>query len=104
VETMTRQNLEFTLQVHKMAGTAEHEDLYTIGIWQGTALHAICHVQPLSQALDALCHMLGQAGKPQPGRPPARRSKITPGTPKTGLGRIAAAALASLSSLLKPVR
>jgi hypothetical protein len=61
---MAEQNPDFSFHVHKKAATAEQQDLYTIGIWTGSTLHAICHAQPLEQALGALRNVLDQGGKP----------------------------------------
>ena len=101
---MAEQNPEFSFHVHKKAATAEHQDLYTIGIWTGSTLHAICHVQPLEQALGALRNVLDQAGKPQITCSPVRRSEVAPGARRTGWQRIGAAMLASLAGLLKSAR
>ena len=101
---MAEQNPEFSFHVHKKAATAQHRDLYTIGIWKGSTLHAICHVQPLEKALGALRNVLDQAGKPQTACSPVRRNEVAPDARKTGWQRIVATMLASLASLLKPVR
>ena len=39
---MVKHNQEFALHVHKKIATERHPDLYTIGIWAGSTLHAIC--------------------------------------------------------------
>jgi hypothetical protein len=101
---MAEQNPEFSLHVHKKVATAEHRDLYTIGIWKDSTLHAICHAQPLEQALGALRNVLDQAGKPQTACSSVRRSEIEPGIRRTGWQKIVAAMLASLGSLVKSAR
>src|SRR5258708_14450514 len=101
---MAGQNPEFSFHVHKQAATAEHQGLYTIGIWTGSTLHAICHVQPLEQALGALRNVLDQAGKPQTTCSSVRPNEVAPGPRRTGWQRIIAAMLASLAGLLQQAR
>src|SRR5258708_14809186 len=58
-------NSEFSFHVHKKAGNADRSALYTVGIWEGTVLHSICHVQPIDTALAA-----GPRGPSGPGHTP----------------------------------
>jgi len=55
---------EFALHIHKISGNKEHPDLYTIGIWDGTLLRAICHIQPIECALAALRRTLEETTRP----------------------------------------
>ncbi len=55
-------NSEFSFHVHKKAGNADRPALYTVGIWEGTVLHSICHVQPIDTALAAVRRVLEEPG------------------------------------------
>ena len=55
-------NSEFSFHVHKKAGNADRPALYTVGIWEGTGLHGICHVQPIDTALAAVRRVLEEPG------------------------------------------
>jgi hypothetical protein len=97
---MAQQNPEFALHVHKKTATAGNRDLYTIGVWNGPTLHAICHVQPLDQALRVLRKILEQSGKPQEPLSNQQGNAAT-GTQMRGFRRLAAAILASISGFIK---
>ncbi|HET6844294.1 MAG TPA: hypothetical protein VFK06_21820 [Candidatus Angelobacter sp.] len=75
-----------------------------IGIWNGPTLFAICHVQPLDQALSALCNPLDQAGKSQAPVVAFQQSETAQNKVKTSLRRLAAAMLASLAGFIRPIR
>jgi hypothetical protein len=45
---------EFALHVHKLPGNSDHPDVYTIGVWEQTALRTVCLAQPIDPALAAL--------------------------------------------------
>ncbi len=59
------QDPELRFQIHKIPATAQHDDLYTIGLWQGSVLCGICYVQPIDRALVALRRVLEGAGNPR---------------------------------------
>ncbi len=96
---MAKLNPEFAIHVHKQTATAEHQDLYTIGVWNGPTLHAICHVQPLDRALRALRNVLDQAGKPQM----SLSAQPSDATQRRGFRKLAAAILASIAGFIKSV-
>ena len=100
---MTQQNPEFALHVHKKIGISHHQALYTIGIWAGPTLYAICHVQPLDQAVKALREVLDQAGRPEIRNAVAQRNGSLLAAIRTGLRR-AATIFASVAGFIRPVR
>lgn len=53
------------LYVYQRRARDEEEYLFTIGVWKGTRLLPICHLQPFQSALAALGNALIQAGKLQ---------------------------------------
>ena len=54
---------EFDLHVFKRRTRGEQEDRYTIGVWKGNVLLAICHDVCLESALAALrCEMERNGG------------------------------------------
>ncbi len=75
-----------------------------IGIWKGPTLFAICHVQPLDQALSALRNLLDQAGKPQAPVLAFQQSETAQNKVRTSLRRLSVAILASLAGFIRPIR
>jgi hypothetical protein len=55
---------EFALHVHKLPGNSQHPELYTIGVWEQTALRGVCLAQPIDPALAALRRLFEAAGQP----------------------------------------
>jgi hypothetical protein len=49
-----KNNSEFSLHVHRTTGPDRQTNRYTIGLWNGIVLRAICHIEPLDNALAAL--------------------------------------------------
>jgi hypothetical protein len=60
-------SIEFSLPLHvyKRIGEEGRPDLYLIGVWEGTTLKALCHLQPIDIALEKLRECLSNAGKTQ---------------------------------------
>ena len=56
-------NPQFSFQVHKLMDNARRPALFTIALWEGTALRDICFARPLDDALAALRNVLEEAGK-----------------------------------------
>lgn len=54
---------ELPLHVYKQIGDNGRADLYLIGIWEGTTLKPLCHLQPLEVAMDKLRERLISAGQ-----------------------------------------
>jgi len=54
---------EFSLHIHKRIGDDGCNDRYTIGLWSGDVLGAICHAAPLDIALSALRLALENKGR-----------------------------------------
>ena len=74
---MALKNPEFSLHVHKKTTVGRGQALYMIGIWNGPILFAICHVQPLDQALSALRNLLDQAATRKPKCWPSNKPKLS---------------------------
>ena len=55
-------NREFSVHVHKLMGNAQRPALFTIGLWEGNVLRAICYTQPLDAALLAVRKVLEESG------------------------------------------
>lgn len=62
-------NAEFSLHIHKKAGDARRPALYTIGVWEATVQRAICHIQPIKDALVAIRSLLDEADRSPVGKP-----------------------------------
>src|ERR1700694_4206092 len=98
------QNYEFGLHIHKKTATGQGQDLYTIGVWKGSTLRAICHVQPLDHALSALRKLLDQTGKSQTTVLSIQPRDVAQSPLRTGLRRIFATMLAPLASFIRSDR
>jgi hypothetical protein len=57
-------NTEFSLHVFKRRTDGQRGDRFTIGVWEGIGLRAICHDACLTSALVALRHEIEDAGQP----------------------------------------
>ena len=59
------------LFVYQRRASGEGDYLFTIGVWNGTKLMPICHLQPFQTALAALGQALIKAGRSQSVSPPS---------------------------------
>jgi hypothetical protein len=57
-------NSEFAFHVHRKAGDAKRPALFSIGVWEGKILRAICHTQPIDDALAAIRRVLEEPERP----------------------------------------
>ncbi len=81
---MLSPNSDFAVHIHRKSSTANHQNLYTVGVWQGTCLHAICHIEPIENALLALRRFFEQDDEPKGyadrsnGQSAGKGARITP--------------------------
>jgi hypothetical protein len=69
-------NPEFSFQVHKLMGDARRPAVFTIGLWEGTALRGICYAQPLDTALAAIRKILEECRTKAMGKEVCRHSAM----------------------------
>jgi len=98
---MSVENPEFSLHVHKISRTAQHDELYTIGLWRGTVLCGICHVQPIDHALAALRRVLEQAGHERAVDVGPKANDSIPDAPRNPLRHVGAVFWTFLASLIR---
>ena len=70
-------NAELSFHVHKLMANARRPALFTIAIWEGTALLSICCAQPLDVALAAFRKILEEWGREATGKEVCRHSGMT---------------------------
>ncbi len=100
---MLPENLEFALHVHKVAANARRHSLYTVGVWYGCALHAVCHVEPIDRALASIRCLLEQDAMQESGLLVHSTAKPLV-RPVSTLRRLRAVAVTFFAALLKPLR
>lgn len=94
---------EFSLHVHRIGATAKHEPLYTIGIWEGTTLHAICHVQRIEGALASIRCLLEQIDQHE-SEPSLLRCNKRPVSTPGALRKLRIGTASFFAALLRPLR
>ena len=57
-------NSEFDLHVWKQRAEGDHEERFTIGIWDKGRIVPLCHIEPLEKTLVIIRGLLESAARP----------------------------------------
>lgn len=100
---MLAPNSELSFHVHRKSGIGGQATLYTIGVWKGPTLQAICHVQPIEGALASIRCLLEQVDQHDSERSLLRRNK-PPASTAGALRKLRIGTASFFAALLRPLR